>query len=97
MNIGFHKCMAAPNFNHLTFDQRNELGVGKNRVCNRSLWYQFLEFFLSPEDKLSAKLDDHVDSFQVPIIDIRDIKLDSTAHTKIVEKDHTCIRASAGL
>ena len=41
---------------------------------------------MSFEDKLSVKLDNHVDSFQVPIIDMRDIKLDSAAHTKMVEK-----------
>ncbi|XP_022719115.1 1-aminocyclopropane-1-carboxylate oxidase homolog 1-like isoform X1 [Durio zibethinus] len=38
-------------------------------------------FFMPPEDILSAKLDDH-DSFQVPIIDLRD----PAAHAEIVEK-----------
>ncbi|XVE90023.1 hypothetical protein DITRI_Ditri20bG0043100 [Diplodiscus trichospermus] len=41
---------------------------------------------MPPEDLLSAKLDDHVDSFQVPVIDLRDIKLDPDAHTEIVAK-----------
>ncbi|XP_022719849.1 1-aminocyclopropane-1-carboxylate oxidase homolog 1-like [Durio zibethinus] len=44
-------------------------------------------FCLPPEDILSAKLDDHhVDSFQIPIIDLKDIKSDPAAHTEIVEK-----------
>ncbi|XWS42548.1 hypothetical protein CRYUN_Cryun16bG0023800 [Craigia yunnanensis] len=43
-------------------------------------------FFVQPEDIRSAKLDDHVDSFQVPVIDLRDINLDPAAHTEIVDK-----------
>ncbi|XVF42336.1 hypothetical protein PTKIN_Ptkin01aG0353300 [Pterospermum kingtungense] len=43
-------------------------------------------FLMPPEDILSTMLNDHVDSFQIPIIDLRDIKSDPAEHKEIVEK-----------
>ncbi|OMO96197.1 hypothetical protein COLO4_15437 [Corchorus olitorius] len=43
-------------------------------------------FLMPPENILSAKLDDHVDSFQVPVIDLKSINLDPAAHTEVVKK-----------
>ncbi|XVF57157.1 hypothetical protein PTKIN_Ptkin06aG0181700 [Pterospermum kingtungense] len=43
-------------------------------------------FLVPPGDICSADLDDHVNSFQIPIIDLRDVNLDPAAHKEIVEK-----------
>ncbi|XVF06435.1 hypothetical protein REPUB_Repub06bG0047900 [Reevesia pubescens] len=93
MESDLQKVLVLPTEEHDDYDRAKELKAfddtkaGVKGLVDAGVVKIPRIFFVPQEDILSAKLDDHhVNSFQIPIIDLKDINFDPAAHTEIVEK-----------